>query len=95
MKVGGFARFGVPRQVCRCIEVADVGAPGEDEVVVEIPRVALLPRDLAWSRGLPIPRSGYPTPVLALKGAIQFAEGVIPSSTFANRMAVDAPRMLI
>lgn len=51
MKVVEFARFGVPREVCRCIEVADVGAPGDDEVVVEIEASPINPADLLMIEG--------------------------------------------
>ena len=61
-------------------------------MVVELPSLLILLWELAWSRGLPISRYGYPTPVLALKDAIQYAGGVT-LSTFANRMAVDVAQM--
>ncbi len=51
MKVVEFARFGVPREVCRCIEVADVGAPGDEEVVVEIEASPINPADLLTIEG--------------------------------------------
>ena len=36
MKIVRFAAFGVPRQVAACVEVPGLGAPAEDEVVVEV-----------------------------------------------------------
>lgn len=51
MKAVEFARFGVPHEVCRCVEVADLGAPGDDEVVVAIEASPINPADLLTIEG--------------------------------------------
>ncbi len=42
---------GRPDQVCRCVEVADVGAPGANEAVVQIAASAINPADLLIFEG--------------------------------------------
>lgn len=36
MKIVSFAAFGVPSEVAACIEAPDVGAPDDDEIIVEV-----------------------------------------------------------
>ena len=51
MKAVEFARYGVPHEVCDCVEVQDVGAPEADEVVVEIEAAPINPADLLIIEG--------------------------------------------
>lgn len=51
MKAIEFATHGVPHEVCRCVEVPDVGAPGPGEVVVAIEASAINPADLLIVEG--------------------------------------------
>ncbi len=51
MKIVEFARFGVPHQVAACVEVAEPGEPGEDEVVVEVEAFPINPVDLLTMEG--------------------------------------------
>lgn len=51
MKAIEFARHGIPHEVCRCVEVDEPGAPGPDEVVVEIEASAINPADLLILEG--------------------------------------------
>ncbi len=51
MKVIEYAAFGVPHEVCKCIEVADPDAPGANEVVVAVEASAINPADLLIIRG--------------------------------------------
>jgi trans-2-enoyl-CoA reductase len=51
MKAIEVATFGMPHEVCRCVEVADVGAPAADEVVVEIDAAPINPADLLMIQG--------------------------------------------
>ena len=51
MKQVRFTAFGPPEEVAACVEVADVGAPGPDEVVVEILAFPINPADLLTITG--------------------------------------------
>lgn len=51
MKAIEFARHGIPHEVCRCVEVDEPGAPGPEEVVVEIEASAINPADLLILEG--------------------------------------------
>jgi NADPH:quinone reductase-like Zn-dependent oxidoreductase len=51
MKQVRFTAFGRPEEVADCVEVADVGAPGPDEVVVEILAFPINPADLLTISG--------------------------------------------
>jgi trans-2-enoyl-CoA reductase len=51
MKQVRFAAFGTPHEVAACVEVPDVGAPGPDEVVVEVLAFPINPADLLTITG--------------------------------------------
>lgn len=51
MKAIEFSSYGIPHEVCRCIEAEDVGEPGAGEVVVEIEASAINPADLLIVEG--------------------------------------------
>ena len=51
MKAIEFASYGVPHEVCRCVDVADVGPPGPGEVIVDILASAINPADLLIVEG--------------------------------------------
>ncbi len=51
MKQVRFGAFGPPHQVGECVEVADVGAPGPDEVVIEVEAFPINPADLLTMTG--------------------------------------------
>jgi len=51
MKAIEFASYGVPHEVCRCVEVPDVGSPAAGEIVVEILASAINPADLLIVEG--------------------------------------------
>ena len=51
MKVIHLLEHGRPDAVCACVEVDDPGAPGDDEVVVEIQAAAINPADLLTIEG--------------------------------------------
>jgi NADPH:quinone reductase-like Zn-dependent oxidoreductase len=51
MKAIEFASYGVPHEVCRCVEIEEVGPPGPDEVIVEIAASAINPADLLILEG--------------------------------------------
>ena len=51
MKQVRFTAFGVPHEVAACVEVADVGAPGPDEVVIEVLAFPINPADLLTITG--------------------------------------------
>jgi NADPH:quinone reductase-like Zn-dependent oxidoreductase len=51
MKAVQFARYGVPHEVCDCVELQDVGAPDAEEVVVEIEAAPINPADLLIIEG--------------------------------------------
>jgi NADPH:quinone reductase-like Zn-dependent oxidoreductase len=51
MKQVQFSVFGVPHDVTACVEVPDVGAPGADEVVIEILAFPINPADLLTMTG--------------------------------------------
>lgn len=46
-----FAAYGVPHEVCRCIEVDEPGPPAADEVIVEIEASAINPADMLIVEG--------------------------------------------
>ncbi|HEX6141516.1 MAG TPA: zinc-dependent alcohol dehydrogenase family protein [Geminicoccaceae bacterium] len=51
MKQVQFRAFGTPHEVADCVEVEDVGAPGADEVVVEVEAFPINPADLLTISG--------------------------------------------
>jgi mitochondrial enoyl-[acyl-carrier protein] reductase / trans-2-enoyl-CoA reductase len=51
MKQVRFGTFGTPAEVAECVEVQDVGAPGPDEVVIEIEAFPINPADLLTITG--------------------------------------------
>ena len=51
MKQVQFTAFGVPHEVAACIEVPDVGAPGAEEVVIEVAAFPINPADLLTMTG--------------------------------------------
>jgi mitochondrial enoyl-[acyl-carrier protein] reductase / trans-2-enoyl-CoA reductase len=51
MKQVRFAAFGTPHEVAECVEVPDVGAPGLDEVVIEVEAFPINPADLLTITG--------------------------------------------
>ena len=51
MKAAHLRLFGVPHEVVDCIETADVGAPGDDEVVVEMLACPINPAELLLIEG--------------------------------------------
>lgn len=51
MKQVQFTEFGAPHEVAACVEVADVGAPGSDEVVIEVQGFPINPADLLTITG--------------------------------------------
>ena len=51
MKQVQFAAFGTPHEVAECVEVPDVGAPGPDEVVIEVEAFPINPADLLTITG--------------------------------------------
>jgi NADPH:quinone reductase-like Zn-dependent oxidoreductase len=44
-------RYGAPEDVARCVEVADVGAPGAGEVVFDVLLFPINPADVSFCRG--------------------------------------------
>jgi NADPH:quinone reductase-like Zn-dependent oxidoreductase len=51
MKQVQFTAFGTPHEVAACVEVPDVGAPGPDEVVIEVEAFPINPADLLTISG--------------------------------------------
>jgi NADPH:quinone reductase-like Zn-dependent oxidoreductase len=51
MKRIDIAAYGAPEDVASCIEVPDVGAPGPDEVVLDVLAFPINPADLSFCRG--------------------------------------------
>jgi trans-2-enoyl-CoA reductase len=51
MKQVQFTAFGTPHEVAECVEVPDVGAPGPDEVVIEVEAFPINPADLLTMTG--------------------------------------------
>ena len=106
MKTVQFTQYGPPDQVSECVEVADCGAPGAGEVVVEIMASAINPADLLMIEGR------YPGPVppapLGIEGAGRIAalgsgveglaEGdhvmVMDRANWAERVRVPAARVV-
>ena len=51
MKRVDIDRYGAPEDVARCVEVAEVGAPGAGEVVFDVLLVPINPADVSFCRG--------------------------------------------
>ena len=51
MKQVQFSAFGTPHEVAGCVDVPDVGAPGAEEVVIEIEAFPINPADLLTMTG--------------------------------------------
>jgi len=51
MKRVDIDRYGAPEDVARCVEVADVGAPGAGEVVFDVLLFPINPADVSFCRG--------------------------------------------
>ena len=106
MKIVRFTEYGPPDRVCECVEVADCGAPGAGEVVVEIMASAINPADLLMIEG----RYPGPTPpaplgiegagrIVALGDGVEgLAEGdhvmVMDRANWAERVRVPAARVV-
>lgn len=60
MKIVSFAAFGVPSEVAACIEAPEVGAPGDDEIIIEIDAFPINPVDLLTIQGLYASRPALP-----------------------------------
>ncbi len=73
MKVIHLREHGRPDAVCDCVEVADTGAPGDDEVVVEIQAAAINPADLLIFEGRYPGPAELPAPV-GIEGAGRVVE---------------------
>lgn len=83
MKAIEFASYGVPHEVCRCVEVPDVGPPAADEVVVEIAASAINPADLL------IVEARYPGPAeLPARLGIEGAGEVVAVGDKVDSLAV-------
>ena len=72
MKVIQLREHGRPDAVCDCVEVDDVGAPADDEVVVDIEAAAINPADLLIFEGRYPGPSELPAPV-GIEGAGRIA----------------------
>lgn len=68
MKQIQLLRHARPDEACACVEVEDVGAPGPDEVVVEIQAAAINPADLLTFEGRYPGPGELPAPV-GIEGA--------------------------
>ncbi len=83
MKVIQLREHGRPDAVCDCVEVDDVGAPADDEVVVDIEAAAINPADLLIFEGSYPGPSELPAPV-GIEGAGRIAavggavDGLVP-----------------
>ena len=51
MKRVDIDRYGAPEEVARCVDVADVGAPGAGEVVFDVLAFPINPADVSFCRG--------------------------------------------
>lgn len=51
MKRIDIGSYGVPEEVARCVDVADVGAPGAHEVVFDVIAFPINPADIGFCRG--------------------------------------------
>ncbi len=51
MKRVDIDRYGAPEEVARCVDVADVGAPGAGEVVFDVLLFPINPADVSFCRG--------------------------------------------
>jgi len=51
MKIAQFAAFGKPEDVLRCVDVDDVGAPAQDEAVIDVLAFPINPADLLTVEG--------------------------------------------
>jgi len=51
MKRADIFAYGIPEQVTRCVEVPDVGAPGDDEVVFDVLAFPINPADISMCKG--------------------------------------------
>jgi trans-2-enoyl-CoA reductase len=43
--------YGMPEEVAHCVDVADVGEPGADEVVFDVLAFPINPADISFCRG--------------------------------------------
>jgi len=68
MKAARLTAFGVPYEVVECADVADVGEPGDGEVVVEVEGCSINPADLLIIEGR-YPSDLTPTAPLGIEGA--------------------------
>jgi len=51
MKIAQFSTFGKPEEVLRCVDVDDVGAPAQDEAVIDVLAFPINPADLLTVEG--------------------------------------------
>lgn len=51
MKIAQFSAFGKPEEVLRCVDADDVGAPAQDEAVIDVLAFPINPADLLTVEG--------------------------------------------
>ncbi|MDH3594991.1 MAG: zinc-dependent alcohol dehydrogenase family protein [Rhodospirillales bacterium] len=107
MKVVQFARYGVPHEVCACVEMEDPGAPAADEVVIAIEAAPINPADLLIIEGrypgpaeLPAPLGieGVGRVVAAGSGVTELAAGdrvmSLARANWAERITIKAAQAI-
>ena len=86
MKVIHLIEHGRPDAVCACVEVDDPGAPGDDEVVVEIQAAAINPADLLTIEGRYPGATDLPA-VMGIEGAGRIVSVGVSAGSAAGGLA--------
>jgi NADPH:quinone reductase-like Zn-dependent oxidoreductase len=107
MKIVQFGRYGVPHEVCDCVEAEDPGVPAADEVVVAVEAAPINPADLLIIEGrypgpteLPAPLGieGVGRVVAVGSGVEELAEGdrvmSLARANWAERITIKAAQAI-
>ncbi len=89
MKIIQFSAFGSPGDVVECLEVADPGAPGDEEVIVDVEAFPINPADLLLLEGGYAQRPPLPARVGAEStGRIAAAGAAVQGLAVGDRVIV-------
>lgn len=89
MKAIEFREYGVPHEVCHCVEIDDAPAPGPGEVTVEVEAAAINPADFLIFEGR------YPGPKPPARQGVEGAGRVVAVGDGVTAFAVGDRAMLL
>ncbi len=82
MKAIQITTFGKPAEVAQCVDVADAGAPGANEIVIEVEASPINQYDLLMIAG----GYGYRPPLPAIVGTDQVREAITKAAESGGKV---------